>query len=75
MDIQQAMMDIQQAMLDDFHKLPSEQQKESVLLGGNARFVLRMTEGLDGDDEVGLAVKTIREALVRGIPSLGGEKI
>ena len=68
-------MDIQQVMLDNFRASSEQEQKEGAMLAGNARFLLRMTEGFDTNTEIGKAVKSFRNALIKGIPSLGGEDV
>lgn len=63
--------DISTEMLAHFRRASEEQQRETVMLAGNARYVLRMTEHIEGDD----VLRILRSALVRGIPSLGGEPL
>jgi hypothetical protein len=65
--------DIPAIMLESFRQMSEEQQQETVMLAGNARFVLRMTEGVGTETVAGETVHLIRNALIRGIPSLGGK--
>lgn len=67
--------DVLAIMLEGFRQMSEEQQHETVMLAGNARFVLRMTEGIGTETPTGETVRAIRLALTRGIPSLGGVAI
>ena len=54
-------------MLKDFRSLPESEQERLAVLAGNAQFVLRMTDGIKPDTEVGKSIIIIRKTLTRGL--------